>query len=120
MATPLIGGICQFVVGGVQYALRGDIKVSLGDVKRESIVGADSYHGIKEMPSPAYIEAQVSDLAGLDINTVQNLKNVTVTVKLNNGKTATLPNAGQMNQLELDAVEGHYTVRFEAANGQWG
>lgn len=117
--VPLIGGICQFIVNGNQYALRGDMKVSLGDVKREAVIGADTFHGFKEIPTQAYVEVQVSDLAGLDINTVQSLINVTVTVKLNNGKTGTLSNAAQVNDLELDAVEGHYTIRFEGAVGTW-
>lgn len=115
----LVGGTCQFLVDGTQYALRGNLKVSLGDVKRESVVGADGFHGIKEIPVASYIEAQVSDLAGLDIDTVQSLKNVTVNVKLNNGKTGVLSNASQMNQVELDAVDGSYTIRFEGSTGQW-
>lgn len=114
-----VAGKCFFKVDGVQYSLRGNMTISLGNTHRESIVGQDGYHGYKEVPEPAFIECDLTDAPSLDLNVLNALTNVTVTVELINGKVATLNNATQMNRLTLNAEDGKMTVRFEGANGTW-
>jgi hypothetical protein len=114
-----VAGTAFFNVNGVQYSARGNIKISLGSVERESVVGIDQYHGYKEIPRAGYVELDLTDQADLDLNVFENLNNVTVTVQLINGKVAVLRNANQINKLELNADEGQYTVRFESGKGEW-
>lgn len=118
MATK-VGGKALLKINGVQYPLRGNLNIQLGNVQRESIVGNDQYHGVKETPVASYIEMDITDLGDLDISEVQNADNVTINVELNNGKQAVLRNAAQVNNIELNAIDGVYTARFEGPLGQW-
>lgn len=118
MATK-VGGKALLKINGVQYPLRGNLNIQLGNVSRESVVGADQYHGVKEIPAVSYIEMDITDLGDLDISEVQNASDVTINVELNNGKQAVLRNAAQVNAIELNAIDGVYTARFEGPAGQW-
>lgn len=118
MATK-VGGKALLKINGVQYPLRGNLTIQLGNVQRESVVGVDQVHGIKEMPVAPFIEMDITDLGDLDISAVQNATDVTINVELNNGKQAVLRNASQVNAMELNAVDGFYTARFEGISGQW-
>lgn len=114
-----VAGTCFIKVDGTQYNLRGNMTVSLGESQRESVVGIDQYHGIKEMPRPSFIECDITDTADLDIRVLENLDNVTVNVELINGKVGVLSQATQVNAVELTAEDGKMTVRFEGPSGRW-
>lgn len=114
-----VAGTAYFKVNGLQYSIRGNMTIALGGVERESVVGLDGYHGIKETPVAAFIECDITTTADLDIATLQRAENVTVTAELSNGKVAVLYNAYQVNNLEIDAVEGQLTARFEGPRGIW-
>lgn len=114
-----VAGTAYFAINGTQYALRGNVTASLGDVQRESVVGMDGYHGYKEEPRAPFIQVDLGDTTEVDINEVNKLKDVTVTIELINGKTGILRNAVQVNQLELNVGDGMYSVRFEGPKGEW-
>lgn len=114
-----VAGAAFFKVDGVQYSLRGNLTVSLGNVERESVVGMDQYHGIKEIPSASFIECDLTDQPDIDLNTLEALSDVTVTAELINGKVGVLRNASQINKLELNVNDGQTTVRFEGPKGEW-
>lgn len=114
-----MAGTCFFKIDGTQYNLRGNMKISIGNVKRESVVGLDQYHGTKEIPEASSIECELTDQPEIDLNVLEQLQNKTITVELINGKVATLRNATQVNHLELTAEDGKMTVKFEAPKGEW-
>jgi len=114
-----VAGTCYFKVNGKQYSLRGDLEISLGNRVRESVVGLDSYHGIKETPAASSIKGKFTDKADVDINDLQNLTDVTVTAELINGKVAVLRNATQMEDIALNAEDGSFEMRFEGPLGEW-
>lgn len=114
-----VAGTAFFKVDGTQYSLRGNMNVSLGNVERESVVGMDQYHGIKEIPKAGFIECDLTDHPDVDINTLNQLEDVTVTVELINGKTGVLRNAAQVTPIELNVVDGQMKVRFEGPKGEW-
>ena len=114
-----VAGTCFLKVNGEQYSLRGNLTISLGGFERESAVGLDQYHGIIEKPRASFIEADITDTDGLDIKTLENLNNVTVTVELINGKVGILRQATQINALELKAEDGTITIKFEGPEGEW-
>lgn len=114
-----VAGTAFITIDGVQYSLRGNMNISLGNAHRETVVGLDQYHGIKEIPEAGTIECDLTDQPTLDLNILEALDNITVTVELINGKTATLRNATQMNHLTLNAEDGKMTVKFEGPSGEW-
>ncbi len=114
-----VAGTCYFKVDGIQYSLRGNMNISLGTAQRESVLGLDGYHGIKETPMAGSIECDLTQTPDLDLNQLESLTDVTVTVELINGSVATLNNATQVNHLSLSAEDGKVTVKFEGPSGQW-
>lgn len=114
-----VAGTAYINIDGVQYPLRGNLTVSLGTAHRESVVGQDGYHGIKEIPEAGSIECELTDQPTLDLNVLENLTGVTVTVELINGKVGTLYNATQVNHISLNTEDGKYTVKFEGNSGRW-
>lgn len=114
-----VAGTCYFKVNGVQYSLRGNMQISLGSFHRESVNGLDGYHGFKEVPEQGSIECDLTHQPSIDLNVLEALSDVTVTVELINGAVATLNNAAQMNKLSLNAEDGKFTVKFEGPSGTW-
>lgn len=114
-----IAGITYINVDGVPLELKGSINVAPGSTSRESIVGLDGVQGYKEIPVVPFVECTITDSANVDLNAIEKLANVTVTVELANGKTAVVNQAAQMNQLENNPEEGEVTVRFEGTSGSW-
>jgi hypothetical protein len=114
-----IAGTCSIHVDGISYDLRGDLTVSLGGEEGETIVGLDGVHGIMVKPRASFVEATFTDSAGLDIEVLESLDDVTVVVSLVNGKTGILRNATQIKAIELGVDDGKMTVRFEGPKGEW-
>jgi hypothetical protein len=114
-----IAGITYINVDGVPLELKGSINVAPGSFSRESVVGLDGVHGYKEIPIVPFVECTITDSAGIDLNAIEKLANVTVTVELANGKTAVVNQATQVNQLENNPEEAEVTVRFEGTSGAW-
>lgn len=114
-----IAGIVYFKVDGEQYSVAGPVTLSLGDTTRETLVGHDGVHGFKVMPKPPFVEVQVRDFGEMDLNKIEKLSEVTVTVELSNGKVATIRDASQVNGIELNSEDGIFTLRFEGKTGEW-
>ena len=114
-----VAGTCFIKVNGTQYSLRANMNISIGDNEKESVVGLDRYHGIKEKPRASFIECDITDSADLDIKVLENLTDATVTVELINGKVAVLREATQVKAIELNAEDGQMGIRFEAPRGEW-
>ncbi len=114
-----LSGTAYFKVDGVAYSIAGSITISLGNTQRESLVGHDGYHGIKEMPAVPSMEVQFRDFSNIDLNVLERATDVTVTAELISGKVGILRNATQVNKLELNSEDGTYTVRFEGPKGEW-
>lgn len=112
-----IGGVLYFDVDGKRCAVRGNCTYSIGTASRESVVGQDGYHGYKENPAAPYIQMDITQMMNTKVSDLQNARGVRCTLGLANGKTVTLVGATQMNQIEVDAIEGQMTIRFEGAQG---
>ena len=112
-----IGGILYFEVDGTRYAVRGNVTYAIGSNEKESVVGQDGYHGYKENPMTPFIQIDITDVLGTEVAVLQSARGTTCTMALANGKVLTLSNATQVNQLEVDAIEGQFTARFEGERG---
>lgn len=101
-------------VDGTQYDAKGDFTYGLGLPKREAIVGSDGVHGYKETPQVPFIEGVFTDSSSLDLATLQQIDNATVTLELANGKIVGLSNAWYASEGNVSTGEGEIPVRFES------
>lgn len=113
-----VGGIIQVQTGGVIQDAKGEFTFNLGAPLVEPVVGQDSVHGYKETPQPAYIEGSITDRGTLDVKALVTAKNVTVTVKLANGKTVVLRNGVFAGDGNVTTGEGEIAVRWVARSAQ--
>lgn len=115
-----IAGIATLAVDGQTYRLRGSFKYSPCTVKRETINGQDGVHGYSEMPVAGFIEADLSDMGGLKVASLNGMTNVTVVAELANGKQVIGRNMWQVGDpIEATAEDGKITaVRWESRSVQ--
>jgi hypothetical protein len=112
------GGIIQFQVNGELYDAKGDFTYNLGRPVREAIVGSDSVHGYKETPQVAFIEGEITDRQGLDLEKLVTLKDATATLELANGKVIALRDAWYAGEGTGNTGEGNIPVRFEGKSAE--
>lgn len=108
-------GVKQLQIDGVVHLAKGGVSYSLGGDKLESVMGVDRRHGVKVARIPAYIEVTITD-AGTDTNlkALTQIKDSTVTLDLENGKTIKLGHANYAAEGKVTAEEGEIEARFEA------
>lgn len=111
-------GIISFKKNGELLDAKGNFTYNLGQPKRDAIVGADRVHGYKEMPQVPYIEGEITDRAGLDLESFLNLTNETMTLELANGKVITLREAWYAGDGNVQTEEANITVRFEGMSAE--
>ena len=108
-----IAGTCFVAIDGVQYALRGALRVNPLDSIRESVVGMDRVHGFKEMPRAPSIEAEFTDLGSMSVKALGALSGATITAELANGKVFILVDAFTSGDIQIDPADGKYQAKFE-------
>ena len=113
-----VGGIITLKTDGRVYNAKGNFTYDTGEPMREAVVGHDRVHGFKELPKVAFIEGEITDTKKLDTQELANLTNVTVSLKLANGKIVVLRQAWYANALEGNTEEGNLSVRFESDKGE--
>ncbi len=118
MSNQRRGGLIQFNVNGVLHDAKGSFTYNLGRPVREAILGADAVHGYMEKPQVAFIEGEVTDRGGLDLNALVTLKDATVTLELANGKVIALRDAWYAGEGTGNTDEGNIAVRFEGISAE--
>ncbi len=113
MADQRRGGIIQLQVAGVLHDAKGEFSYNIGRAKRDPVVGSDRVHGFTETPQVGFIEGEVTDRGGLDLNALVTLEGVTVNLQLANGKVIVLRNAWYAGEGTGNTGEGNIGVRFE-------
>jgi Phage tail tube protein len=113
-----VAGVAYIRVDGAQYALRGNLTVSIDGSEREGIPGQDGVHGYIERPRVPFIEGDLSDIGGLSLEALRRMSNVTVQAELANGKKYLLRNAWTAPAIEMATAEGQATVRWEGMRGE--
>lgn len=113
-----IGGVIQVQIDGEIYDAKGDFTYNLGRNKRESVLGADRLHGFKETPQVASLEGKITDRQTLNVSTLLELKDATVTLTLANGKTVVFRNAFYAGDGNIGTGEGEIDFRIEAASAE--
>ena len=111
-------GIIFLTVNGEQKQAKGSFTYNLGKNKRESIIGADGVHGVKETPQAAVIEGMITDSKEISVEDLVNLLDATVTLQLNNGKIVSIEEAAYTADGNVTTEEGEIEIRFEGKNGR--
>lgn len=106
-------GLIQLQTQGVIQDARGNFSYNLGQVKRDTIVGADTVHGYKEVPQAPFIEGSITDRGTLDLSALVTGNQLTITLTLANGKTIVLRNAWFAGEGTASTEEAEIPVRWE-------
>jgi hypothetical protein len=109
----LLAGTAQITVDGNSYMLEGSAKYSPSTVKRETLMGMDGYHGVKETPVPGSISFSARDKGDLVVFNFNTMRNVTVVLQLANGKTIVGRNMASVDSQEVDSTEATFDLKFE-------
>ena len=114
-----IAGTAYLKVDGVKYEVGDSLTVSLATVTREPVTGLSGVAGYKEIPRTPYIEAEIIYVSETDIEEIEGTTKANVQVELANGKVGLLKDAWQAGEIEVNAENGRFTVRFEGSDGKW-
>lgn len=113
-----IGGIIEVKVNGALFSAKGSWTYNLGKGKKEAVIGSDSTHGYKEMPQEAMIEGAISDNEDLDLTSLVEIVDATVTLTLATGKIIVLRDAFYAADGNVTTEEGEIEAKFVSATGQ--
>lgn len=114
MADNMIGGVGSIKVDGRQLSVRGTLTISPNEETRSGVGGPDGTHGYISENHVPYIEAEISNRpAFFSMDELRRITDSTVVAQLGAGEVWTLRNAWQAGDLELNALDGTLTVRFE-------
>jgi len=111
-------GTINVQVNGQVYDAVGSFSHNLGRPKKEMLMGADRVHGYKELPQVPFIEGEIRDASDLDVSAMLDGADVTVTIRLANGKTFMLRDAVFCGEGTGDTEEGKYAVRWEGKSAE--
>jgi hypothetical protein len=112
------GGIISFVVDGVQLEVEGSFTFNAQAFQRTSVVGVTGFAGHKREGVIPFFEGVCFYKQDVSVTTLSELENITAQLDLYNGKKLVLEGASQVGQLEVDAVEGTFTLRLEGKKGR--
>lgn len=119
MAKPnRLAGTIYLKINGEQYDAKGSFTYNLGLPKRNTIVGADRVHGYSEEVRAPFIEGEITDSSKLDLQALQSLDGVTVTLELANGKVIVLRDAWYAADGDVQTQEANVQVRFEGRSAE--
>lgn len=107
-------GVKELMIDGVVYLAKSVPSYSLGGDKRESVMGVDRRHGSKVTRIPAYLEVTITDAGqGFDVRALTQLKDATITLSLESGKTIKFGHAEYCAEGKVSPEEGEIEAKFE-------
>lgn len=115
-----IAGVVFVKADGIQMSVAGSVTSSPFGEEREMLVGLSGPVGYKEMPRVPFLEVEIYDDAGTDLEALHALTDATVQAELANGKTHIYRNATSVTPPELNVSEGTTTMRWEALGAEIG
>lgn len=107
-------GIIYVKVDGTQFDAKGEFNYNLGYPKLSAIIGADNVHGPKSEVQVSFVEGKVTDDSNLKIADIVLIRDATVTLELENGKTVVWRNAWYAGEGNVTTSEGEIDFRFES------
>lgn len=113
----VIAGTAFVSVDGRTVMVAGKFSYFPGRVKRETKVGMDGIHGVKETFTPPFISCEVRDAGGLVVADFNDMTNVTIVAELANGKTVMGAGMWTVDSQEVDSEEATFPVKWEGMTG---
>lgn len=118
MGQRLAGNIQLQVSGTIQDA-SGSFSYNLGQMKREAIVNAAGQTvGFKETGQAPFIEGEVIDRGSLELRDLVNGTDLTITLKLANGKLISLHEAWFAGEGTGTTEDAKIAVRWEGTSAE--
>ena len=111
MATPQNGAVAVRLNGKI-LAIKGSITYSVGGKTREPVEGPTGLVAFAVKTQPAFVEVVSVDSSDVDLAALQELKDQTISLGLENGKTVVVYEASTVGLIEVTTDEGEFTVRF--------
>ena len=111
-------GIIYLRVDGEQYSAVGNFSYNIGAPKREGIPGADVVHGFMDKVQVPYIEGEITDSRDLDLETLVNIEEATVTLELGNTKQIVLREAWYAADGTGQTERGNIQFRMEGMSAE--
>lgn len=112
-----LAGTAYVTVDGVPQQLIGSLEYSSATVTRETESGQDGVHGFSEKPKPSYIAGTFRDNGKVSLEQINAMDNVTVDVRLNNGKRVIGRNMWTVGELTSKTEKGEIEIRWEGKQG---
>ena len=112
------GGILSFVVDGVQLEVEGSFTFNTQAFMRTSVVGVTGFAGHKREGVIPFFEGVCFYKKDVSVTALSALENITAQLDLYNEKKLVLEGAAQVGEIEVDAVEGTFTLRLEGRFGR--
>lgn len=112
--TNRLAGTAYVTIDGVSSSITGEGTYHCSGTKRETLMGADGYHGYSENPVQGKIGWKGRNSGGLSISALNEASNVTVTLVLANGKTVLGRNMTRVGDaIEVSTDDATFTIDFE-------
>ena len=100
-------GLITLKANGETYAANGEFTYNLGTPIRETLLDAGgTVAGRSESPQENMIEGSIFDSSDINLKTLTELDNATITLELNNGKTIVQSRAWYAGDGSVGTKEG--------------
>lgn len=96
----------------------GNFSYNLGQNIKTGLVGPDRVHGFKSLPQVPFIEGEIRDASDLDLESLVNLEDATLTLVLANGKKIMLTEAWYAAEGTGQTEEANIQYKFEGMDCQ--
>lgn len=115
-----IAGTAHIKIDGVSYStdIEDGYTIKFQTLKATPITSSDGTIHYSETPVPDTLSGTLLTTADLNPSTLYNLRNTTIQVQLNNGKTAVLRNAFFSGDPSVSTKDGKFTIEFTGV-GKW-
>lgn len=113
-----ISGVAYIKADGRQLTLIGEFSAMLSEFEREGLVGPSGVVGYSEKPVVPFIEGEMVMTDETNIDEIEAMTDVTITIELANGQTGVLEQAWHLGGTEVDS-ESKFTAKFEGIKGHW-
>lgn len=111
-----VRGLIFFKIDGVQYEGKGSAEYRLSVFKNEAFANYDNSMSIGGSPKLGYIKCSLNTYQDTDIEKIQGMEAVTVTIEPGNGKMIQAKDAVQTGECGVNPESGEFEVMFESDN----
>lgn len=113
-----IGGMAFIKADGEQFSTNGEFTLSIIESKASVVLATNGDVLYTEEPMASTVSGTLYFKEDFDAEKLVKMRDVTVTIELNNGKTAVISEAVQTGEASLDVAAGEFDFEF-MGKGKW-